>query len=410
MPMFYYVALDQQGREQQGEVEALNAREAANALRNQSVYVVSIQEGGIRPATATDFASLSQLLSIKQYMPVKTMDRVFLFRQLALMLRAGHTVVQALEANKEMTQKRRLRVALGEMCEFIEGGGSLSRSVALQKDLFPPVVSKLLEAGEHSGEVDIILERLAEDMERREDLKRQLKTALTYPIIVFLAAIGVSVALVGWVIPRFAKFLTARDAELPPMTQMLLDISAWFQDYGSMVGVVAIGLLIAVLVSATTPGGKRVLDRIALGMPVLGKVVLSSSLSQATWTLSMQLRSGITLLNGLQITRDVIGNKVMASAFGDASQRILAGQPLSMALQRREIPFLVSRMAAIGERSGELEGVLQALSEFYAKDLKGRVKSLAAWVEPMMIVFVGGLVGVVYLAFFQAALKVSSGG
>lgn len=408
MPLFSYVALDQAGREQNGEVEAVNAREAAAALRNQSVYVVSISEGG--GAAMQGLRARMPSLSPKQYLPVRSNDLVFMFRQLALMLRSGHTVVQALEASREMVFKHGLRRALGQMIEHIESGGSLSRSIARQGDLFPPVVAKLLEAGEQSGEVDTILERLADDMERRQDLKRQMGTALTYPMIVFVMAIGVSTALVGWVIPRFARFLTSRDAELPPVTQFLLDISDWFQDWGPTLGVVTLVWVLGILVSATTRPGKKAIDRVLLAMPVVGKVVSASALAQATWTLAMQLRSGITLLNGLRITRDVLGNQVMAAAFGDASERILAGQSLSTALRRREIPHLVSHMAAIGERSGQLEGVMQALGEYYQKDLQGRVKMLAAWVEPAMIVFVGGLVAVVYLAFFQAALKVSSGG
>ncbi len=413
MPTFAYVALDQKGREHTGRVEATNARDAATALRNQSIYVVSIKEGDTYDTHISGLANwrdFRETLSPRQYLPVRAQDLVFLFHQIALMLRSGHTVVQALEANQQMTSKRALRKALRHMGEDIQRGGSFSRAVAAQKSLFPPQVNKLLEAGEQSGEIDTILERLADDLERRVDVKRQLATALTYPGIVFTMAIGVSAALIGWVIPRFAHFLTSRDVTLPPITQFLLDVADWFQTWGGITGAIALTTVFGVLAASTTKRGKKVIDRAVLHLPVVGKVIIASGLAQATWTLAMQLRSGISLLPGLRITSDVTSNRVLADAFGRASDDILAGQALSTALQKSAIPPLVVHMAAIGERSGELDGVMTALGEFYRKDLQARVKMLAAWVEPALIIIVGGMVAVVYLAFFQAALQVSSGG
>lgn len=413
MPTFAYVALDQQGNEQRGQVEATNAREAANALRGQSVYVVSMNEGTVAGETGISGASwrsVRKALSPGQYMPVFQQDLVFLFQQIALMLRSGHTVIQALEANREMTEKRVLRRTLDRMSQDIQSGGNLSRAVAAHKSVFPPQVPKLLEAGEKSGEVEVILERLAEDIERRLDIKRQLITAITYPSIVFTMAIAVSIALVGWVIPRFAFFLTSRNVSLPATTQFLLDVADWFDRWGTTLGVSVLVTVLTILVAMTTRPGKKVIDGIVLKIPLIGKVVTSSGLAQAAWTLSIQLRSGISLLPALRITHDITKNLVLGEAFGRAGDDILAGQPLSAALTRPSIPPLVVHMAGIGERSGELDGVMEALGEFYRKDLQARVKMLSAWVEPAIIILVGGMVAVVYLAFFQAALSVSTGG
>ncbi|HID44627.1 MAG TPA: type II secretion system F family protein [Chromatiaceae bacterium] len=413
MPAFVYQAIDHLGQETRGTVDASDAREAAQTLRNDSIYVVSIKLA--TQASASAFADPSvgkilQALSPGQYMPVGKGDLIFLFRQISLMLRAGHTIVEALQANQEMVGKRKLRRALAAMVEFIENGGSLSGSVAEHKKVFPPLASKLLEAGERSGELDMILDRLADDMERNLDIKRQLVTAFTYPSIVFLMAVTVSVALVGWVIPRFARFLTSRSVDLPPITRFLLDISAWFQDWGSTVGLVSLLVVFGSLVAYTTKPGKRWIDGMLLNMPIVGQVILSSSLAQATWTMAMQLRSGITLLDSLRIVEAIIGNQVIATAFGKAAEGILSGQPVSAALKQRGIPRLVRHMSAIGEQSGEMDGVMEALGKYYRRDLQARVKMLAAWVEPALILIVGGMVATVYLAFFQAALKVSTGG
>ncbi|AFL72255.1 type II secretion system F family protein [Thiocystis violascens] len=404
MPVFEYLALDASGAERVGHIEAADERTAALQLREAKIFALSIRDP---QAAGRDESGVSRFAP-KRYLSTSQGDLVFLFRQLALMLRAGHTVVQALEANREMAVKFQLRKALGRMRDLIEDGGSLSRALAAEKQVFPPMVSKLIEAGEKSGEIDDILERLADDIERRVDIKRQLMTALTYPSLVFLVAVGVSAALVGWVIPRFAVFLGARGVELPPVTQFLMDLAGWFQDWGAIFGG-GVGLFIfAALASYTTKGGKRVIDGLMLKIPVVGGTLRSASLGQAASMLAMQLRSGITLLQSLSIAAGVIGNQAFADAFEQAGERILGGQPLSIALRAKVMPPLVRHMAAIGERSGELEAVMQSLADYYRKDLQARVKVMAAWVEPVMILIVGGMVGTVYLAFFQAALKVST--
>lgn len=413
MPVFVYQAIDQQGQESRGTVEAADTREATRTLRSNAVYVVDIKPAAEASAGAlyeTSAGSWQSLLSPGQYLSVSKGDIIFLFRQIALMLKAGHTIVQALDANREMVGKQRLRRALGRMIDVIEAGGSLSSAVAAQRSLFPPLVSRLLEAGEQSGEVEVILERLADDMERRQDIKRQLIAAFTYPAMVFFAALLVTVALVAWVIPRFAHFLTRRSVDLPPVTQFLLDVSDWFQIWGQTLGIVVLLTVFGSLVAYTTKPGKYFIDAIILRMPIIGKAVSSSAMAQATWTLSMQLRSGITLLRSFRIAEDVTGNLVVAGAFGKAADGILAGQPVSVALHQPGIPRLVRHMSAVGEQSGALDGVMEALGEYYRRDLQARVKMLATWVEPILILVVGGMVATVYLAFFQAALKVSTGG
>ncbi|AGA89490.1 type II secretory pathway, component PulF [Thioflavicoccus mobilis 8321] len=404
MPVFEYLALDADGAERVGQVEAPDERAAAVQLREARIFALSIRDPAV---SGRDESGLGRLAP-RRYLRTSQGDLVFLFRQLALMLRAGHTVVQALEANREMAVKFQLRNALGRMRDLIDDGGSLSRALAAEKRVFPPMVSKLIEAGEKTGEIEEILERLAEDMERRLDIKRQLITALTYPGLVFLIAVVVSAALVGWVIPRFAVFLTSRGKELPGVTQFLLDLADWFQDWGAIFGG-GLGLFVFALLAAyTTRAGKRVIDTLLLKIPVVGGTLRSAALGQAASMLSMQLRSGITLLQSLSITAGVIGNQAFADAFAQAGERILSGQPLSLTLRVKVMPPLVRHMAAIGERSGELDTVMQALGEYYRKDLQVRVKVMAAWVEPVMILIVGGMVGTVYLAFFQAALKVST--
>lgn len=413
MAVYSYIALDEQGREQRGRVEASDARQATGSLRDRAIYVVDIQEGvGDSPPVdnASGFGNLLGMLSPRQYLPVRDGDMVLFFRQIALMLRAGHTLVEALEASRNLVIKRGLRAAIGRMSESIQRGSSFSAAAAMEKSLFSPMVISLIESGEHSGDLDPVLERLAENLERHQDLKRQLITALTYPSIVVLAAVGVSVFLIVVVIPRFAKFLASKRVDIPPSTQALLDISDWFERWGAIFGTLLFLVLFGMLAAYTTRPGKKVIDRAILVLPIIGKAVMYAAMAQACWIFAMLLRSGVTALQSLRITSGVVGNRVLADGFEQAAEKILQGSSLSNALEHPQIPLLVRHMAAVGERSGQLDTVMSDLGEFYRKELEALIKVLTAMVEPILILMVGGMVGFIYYAFFQAVIKVSTGG
>ena len=413
MATFSYIALDAKGQEQQGRIEATSAREAARSLRDRAIFAVEIHEGEQSLASGGGQRRVRRLLgrlSPRRYLPVRAGDLVIFFRQLALMLRAGHTLVEALEACREMVAKQRLRAVIGRMSENIQRGASFSAVVARERATFSPMLARLIESGEHSGELDPILERLAESLEKRQELKRQLMTALTYPSFVVLGSVGVCVFLVMVVVPRFSKFLSARKVDIPASTQALMDIADWFQAWGQTLGGLLLGSVLAALVAYTTLPGKRLIDRAVLALPLVGKSVVYAAMAQAGWSLATLLRSGVTALQSLRITGGVVNNRVMADGFELAAERILAGRSLSSALDQRQIPLMVRHMAAIGERSGQLDTVMHELGEFYRKELEALIKAMTALVEPSLILVVGGMVGFVYYAFFQAVLKVSTGG
>ena len=413
MAIFTYIALNDKGLEQQGQVDVADAREAVRTLRERSIFVVEIWEGteGPRAPKGIDrLKGLRRSLSPQQYLPVRPADLIVLFRQLALMLRAGHTLVEALEASRDMVTKHKLRRVIGRMSESIQRGSSFSAAVAAEKKIFSPLLSKLIESGEHGGALDPILERLAVSLEKRQDLKRQLVTAMTYPSFVVLASIGVSAFLVLIVVPRFAKFLSAKRVDIPPATQTLMDISDWLQDWGPAMGTVLLATTIGTLAAYTTRPGKRVIDRGLLSLPLVGKSIVYAAMAQAGWNLAMLLRSGVTALQSLRITSGVIGNLAIADSFARAADRILEGRSLSTAFEQRQIPLMMRHIAAVGERSGELDTVMDEVGEFYRKELEVLIKTMTAFVEPALILMVGGMVGFIYYAFFQAVLKVSTGG
>lgn len=408
MPVFQYTALNRQGQEVKGDVEAADQRSAVASLRGRALFVLNVNgTGGGAAETETGGQQYSMLARIR---PVFGQDYVIFLQQLALMLRTGLTVLQALEVCQEQTNKARFAYALERMRGAIQGGKSLSQAFAQEKSHFSRLLVKLLESAEASGELDVVLERAAEDLERKMEVRRKLLTSLAYPSVVVLSAIGVSVFLVWKVIPKFAAFFARRGASLPWSTQFLVDLSDWFANYGlyALAGVIV--AIIAFVVSYMTKPGHFFWDRFFLSVPVIGKVLTSAAMAQSTQTLFVLLNSGVTLLDSLRIAGQVIGNQAIAHRFETAAESILKGNDLASSMKHPIVPAMIPHAVAVGERTGSLPPVLEKLSEFYDRDLQGRIRRMSALVEPAMILVVGGMVGFVYMAFFQAVFSLATAG
>lgn len=413
MALYSYIGLDPSGDEQRGMIEADNEKEVARLLRERSIFVLKVREGDSLSNEGGIFTTVKGYLSLllpHHHFPVGTTDLVNFFRQLALMLRAGYTLVTALDACYEMVPRHKLKRCIGRMSEEIRKGATFSSQLAREKKIFTPLVSNLVASGEQSGNLDNILERLAESMEKTKELKRSLTSAMVYPCFVMMSSIGVTIFLIVGVIPKFSKFLTARGTDLPASTQILIDISDWVVVYGKYVGAVAGLTIFSIFAAYTFVSGKRVIDRCILALPLIGKAVQYGGMAQAGWCLAMLLKSGVTALESLRITSGVIGNLAVADNFMLAADGLLEGKALSKAFNKPHITQMMRHMAAVGESSGQLDTVMNNVGEYYQKELSGKVKLIASMIEPMLILFVGGIVGFVYYAFFQAVMSVSKGG
>lgn len=406
---FNYKALDAQGRERQGSIEANSAAEATAQLRSRSLHVLKLNAGGQSFSLSAFITKLFSYISIKRYTSPAAGDLVILFRQLSLMLRSGNTLMQGLELCSEMTEKVQLRKSIINVLVAIQGGSSFANAIEKQGSRFPPLVAKLIASGEASGELQVTLERLADALERSTALKRQFISSLIYPTLVITAAIGVTLFLAISIVPKFAKLLEGKSQELPVATQVMMDVSAWLIDYGFYLGV-SFGVTIFLILAAyTTRFGKAAIDRVLLSTPVVGGSIRTSGMAQMGWTMSMLLSSGLTVLEALRVVGDVMGNHRLGLCFAKASDEILAGRSLAIGLSQGHIPLMVQHMAGIGERSGELEHVMQELGRYYQDLAEARIKRMIAMIEPAMTLVVGGLVGGVYYAFFKAMMQVSAG-
>lgn len=408
MATVVFLALSPSGAEQSGEVEAATETDAMAQLRQRGLMPLEIESGRRTRGRGSWPDTLGRVLP-RGWMPPRAADVVMLLRQVALMLRAGHTVVLAIEACIHLSHKYRMRDALAAIAAGIERGASLSAAMRGHR-MFNPFMIRMVEAGEASGEMDTILDRLADDLERKTELRRQLITSLTYPGIVVLGSIGVVAFLSLTVIPRFGTFLQARGGQLPWAASVLMSVTAFLQQHGAWLLAGFVGAIAAFILARRVPGTRVMVDRMLLHMPVIARPMLTAAMTQICWTISLLLRSGLPVLDAVRASGQACRNAALAHAMQCAADDVLAGRGLAQAMDKPGVPYLLRHMAHVGQHSGELDAVLDTLGSYYRRELDVRIRLMSALIEPVLIVLVGGIVGFVYFAFFQAVFAVSTGG
>lgn len=408
MAKFKYIALDNSGKERKGNIQTLDANMAIATLKQQGLFVVKINnvDGQDGKGLGKEF----DLSSLNKYRSVSRTQLVFFFKQLSFMLRAGLPVLQALQLSQTQVSSGRLKLVIGEMIADIENGSPLSKAMEKHSDVFPVIAVNLMVAGESTGSLDTVANRLATHLEKKAALRAQTINAMIYPAVVILVAIGVVVFLVWKIIPKFAQFLLGRGKKLPDSTQFLIDASDFALKYGLFFLVAFILTIVMLVLAYQTPQGRMKLDSFALKIPVIGKLLSHGAMAELTWSLSMMLRSGLTAFEGMKICGKVIANRLISSRLYHASEQILTGRDIASSLKHRAIPDLVTQMTAVGEKTGTLDSVLQEVGTFYEEQLQTGVKRMSAMIEPALILIIGGIVGFVYYAFFQALFSLVSRG
>lgn len=408
MAKFKYIVLDNDGKERKGSIQTLDANMAIATLKQQGLFVVKIND-----ADSPDSKGLGKefdLSSLNKYRSVSKTQLVFFFKQLSFMLRAGLPVLQALQLSQTQISSGRLKLVIGEMIADIENGSQLSKAMEKHSDVFPVIAVNLMVAGENTGSLDAVANRLATHLEKKAALKSQTINAMIYPSVVILVAIGVVIFLVVKIIPTFAKFLLGRGKKLPSSTQFLIDASDFALKYGLFFLAGFILAIVMLVLAYNTPQGRLTLDTIILKIPVIGKLLSHAAMAELNWSLSMMLRSGLTAYDGLKICGKVISNRLISTKLYRAADQILTGRDLASSLKHRAIPELVTQMTAVGEKTGTLDSVLQEVGAFYEEQLQTGVKRMSAMIEPALILIIGGIVGFVYYAFFQAMFSLVSKG
>ena len=402
MSNYSYIAKDRSGRIARGELFADSAAALKSLLLAQGMRLVSLE---VQPELP---GSLLGSLSPNRWMPARSRDAEFALRQLAIMLRSGLSLVNAIQSLQSQTNSVSFSRILESVHRRIARGTSLSKAIE-EHAVFPQIVVQLVSVGEKTGKLEQVLEESAQYMAQRRAAMTEVQVALTYPAIVSLAAIVIAGYLTFAVIPELQKFLNAMGRKLPRMTQSLVDFAQWFQIHGGTVGVVLVALVIGLVFVTRWPPGRLWIDRWLLRVPIIGAVLRLSATATLASALSVMVNSGVKLVEAIEIARRLQTNRFLASLLTKASDSIIRGKALAPTLAEREgFSPVLSSMVAIAEQTGHLDSTLDEVAKFCDTELKSKIKRMSQLVEPAVIVVAGGIVGYVYIAFFMALM--SAGG
>lgn len=403
MATFAYVGRTRSGAVKKGELNAKTRDEAVDQLRKQSVVVTSLEE---KKAGAGGFN-----VNISFGSGLTDKDLVVFTRQFGTMINAGLPLVQCLEILSTQSENKVLRETIGEVKTQVEAGSTFSDALRRHPKVFDDLYVNLVHAGEVGGLLDTILTRLAKYIEKAMKLKGQIKSAMVYPAAILGVAAVVITVLMIWVIPIFAKMfseLSGGKMGLPGPTQFVIDVSNGFTSYWY----VMLGSIVAVVFGIkkyyATVQGRMAIDKLLLKTPVFGDLIRKASVAKFTRTLGTLLSSGVPLLDGLTICAKTAGNKVIEETLVDARVSISGGKTIADPLAASGVfPKMVTHMIAVGESTGALDAMLGKIADFYEDEVDQAVASLTSLLEPIMMVFLGIVIGFIVIAMYLPIFKMS---
>jgi type IV pilus assembly protein PilC len=333
---------------------------------------------------------------------VKLSDLTIFSRQFATMINAGVAMVRALHILSEQTKNPKLRKIIMDLKSRVESGNSLSDSMSKHGQVFDKLFIGMVRAGEAGGVLDEVLLRVAAFQEASNKLQGQVKSALTYPIVVSVMAVGIFIAMLVFILPVFSAMFSQMNAKLPAYTQFLIDLSNTVRGPVGLGVAGSIALVIYAFRSwARTDHGKHLLDKYILDLPVVGTLAQKVSVARFTRTLGTLIRSGVPLLSALEIVRDSAGNTIVSGAVEDVRQAVREGEGITRPLEKAEIfPAMVTQMISIGEETGAIDQMLEKVADFYDEEVEAAVKSLTSLLEPLMMVGIGLLVGSIVVGMY----------
>jgi type IV pilus assembly protein PilC len=406
MPIYSYTFRDNSGGVQKGTADA----ESEETLRKR------FDEQGLTITELTMIRAKSP--KTKTYGKVKLNHLSVFCRQFSTMVDAGVSLVRCLDVLSRQTQDAKLKKILLDIGERVEGGESLSRAMQRHPKTFTHLFVGLIKAGEVGGVLEESLQRLSGFLEKDVELRRKVKAAMTYPVLVLIMAMGITTFLVVWFVPQWAAILTdlgLKADQLPAPTKFLIDVSNMIQHQGIFVIAGVALLVVAYRMFVSTRFGRRVADRVRLKLPVFGKLHHKICMARFSRTMGTLLTSGVPILQAMETVAGTVGNSIMSDALMEARARIREGDRIGDPLEAsRLFPPMVVHMIGVGEESGSLDFMLQKIADFYESEVEAALASLTAAIEPLMIVGLGFVVGFIVIAMFLPLVdvisKLSSGG
>ncbi len=388
MPVFEYKGKTLAGAAVSGEIKAENKAELERILRQNRILVKSISKKAAN-------------IDIKFGTGIARLDVSRFTRQFATMIGAGLPMVQCLDILSTQMENKELAKIVVQVKDGVQGGATLSEALARHPKIFDTLYTNMVEAGEVGGALDAILNRLAVYREKADQLIRKVKGAMIYPAVIVFVAAGVTIGMLTFIVPVFAKMFGGLNAELPGPTKVVLIISNFLQDNFLYLTVGGIGLMVAFIWWKKTPAGALTWDKIMLVMPVIGTLVRKSSVARFTRTLGTLLASGVSIIEALEITAKTAGNLVIAKAINQSVLSIAEGDTITAPLKATGVfPPMVTQMISVGEKTGGLDEMLNKIADFYDEEVDEAVTALTSVIEPIIIVFMGVIIGGILIAMY----------
>jgi type IV pilus assembly protein PilC len=409
MPKYKYIGFTAQGKKVENSIEAESERDAKKLLRRQNIRATKV----IAPSFME--VDLGQWMVDKGIAkPFGQAELMRFTRQLAILINAGVPIMECLEILHKQEQNMVLKRVVKNVSMQVEEGKTLFDALSSQQG-FNKLYCSLVKAGEAAGILDSILNKLAEFLEKQEKLKKQVKGALTYPVIVVFVGIAVIFGLMTFVVPTFVGMLKESNQEIPWVTQTVIDISDFFRNYTLLliVGFFASGMLFVNFIK--TKEGKTQWDRITMKAPLFGMLIIKGNLGAFTRTLATMLSAGVPIIDSLEICIDTLDNTQIAKDLTKVRQAVIEGKSITEPLARiTYFPPLVTQMMKVGESTGNLDNMLVKVADVFQEEVEELVGNLTKLIEPLILVVLGGMIGFVliamYLPIFMAAGGASAGG
>jgi type IV pilus assembly protein PilC len=389
MPLFHYKARDRQTRKvQNGSVEAADKVQAIKKLKTKGLLVLSV---GNSHSFHVELAFLNR---------ASAKDRILFAREFAVMMRAGLPILDSLRALEEQTSSQVMKKTIGQLSKEIEGGTSLSEAFGHYPNIFPPIFVSVTKIGEKSGRLEEVLERLATQLEKDDELISRIRGAMIYPIFVLSALVGVIIVIMVYIIPQLKTLFDDANVALPTITRVILAMSAFMQKYLAGMIVTVIVLVVGTkYLNHRSEKSRYRFERARMVIPVFGKLYKQMVMARFTHTLATLLNAGLPMQESIKTTASVLNSPTFTRSMIQVGKEIESGQTLSKSLLAdKNYPTMIGHMVAIGEKSGEIDEILETVAGFFDKEVDGLTRNLSALLEPILMLLMGAGVGLVVAA------------
>ncbi|MDD3118255.1 MAG: type II secretion system F family protein [Victivallales bacterium] len=424
MPTFSYTAMDSQGKEQKGKLDAASEEEVAKSLKEKGLFPMDIKaskrakvaksgKSAAKPGPQSTVASkglMDKILNIN-FGPVviRTKDLKVITRQLAILLGAGLPLIRSLRTLERQTRNAAVRLTLNMTANSVEGGSTFSEALAQHPRSFDKLYLNMVRAGEAAGAMETILDRLAMFMEKAAKISGKVKSALIYPLVVLTISSAITAGLMIFIVPKFKKVFEdlLKGEALPPLTQFVMRASDILAHQLLLVVAILVVIFIAYKLFARTHIGRTCIDWVKYNIPVFGPVVAKSAISRFSRTLGTLMSSGVPVLNALNIVKETAGNEVVANAVQKVHDAVKEGETMAAPLGATRIfPAMVISMIEVGEETGKLPEMLEKIADTYEEEVDNAVNAMTSLIEPIMIIGLAVIIGTIVIAMFMPLVAI----